>query len=229
MTQIKAVLFDLDGTLIDSIDNIVACWQYVMSTLLSTEITREEILPKVGLTLIDAFEEVAPGRSDEMFAMYRAHQHLTHDEMIKLIPGTKETLAHLKENGMMLGVVTSKGLPTATRGMNLFDLVPFFDTLVTIEDTTRHKPAPDPLLLACERLHIEPDEAIYVGDALMDILCGKAAGTHTAAVTWGAGSRDALVAASPDYVFNSMPEVISLLHPEVGMKPAHYSGGEPQA
>src|SRR5437868_3439793 len=100
---LKAVLFDLDGTLIDSIDNIVACWQHTMRTLLGREISREEILPMVGRTLFDSFEAVAPGRSEEMFATYRAYQTVTHDTMIKLVPQTKETLDRLKACGLRLG------------------------------------------------------------------------------------------------------------------------------
>lgn len=208
---LKAVLFDLDGTLIDSIDNIIACWQHTTRTLLGKEITREEVLPMVGRTLVDSFEEVAPGRSEEMYAIYRAYQVVTHDEMIKLIPGTRETLEQLKSSGLALGVVTSKGIPAATAGLNLFNLTPFFDVLVTFEDTTLHKPHPDPLLAACERLAIEPAQAIYVGDAVVDILCGKAAGTRTAGVTWGAGAREDIVRAEPDYVFERMVDLSVLV------------------
>lgn len=204
---LKAVLFDLDGTLIDSIDNIFACWQHTMRTLLGREITREEVLPMVGRTLFDSFEEVAPGRSAEMFAIYRAHQSITHDAMITLIPGTREALERLKASGLTLGVVTSKGIPAATSGLSLFNLAPFFDVLVTIESTVRHKPQPDPLLAACEQLAIAPSQAIYVGDAVVDILCGKAAGTQTAGVTWGAGALEDITRAQPDYIFNNMSEL----------------------
>ncbi len=206
----KAVLFDLDGTLIDSIDNIVACWQHTMRTLLGREITRDEVLPMVGRTLFDSFEAVAPGRSEGMFAIYRAYQVVTHDDMVTLVPGTKEVLEQLKATGLLLGVVTSKGIPAATTGLNLFDLSPFFDVLVTFEDTILHKPHPDPVLVACERLGLASAQAIYIGDAVVDILCGKAAGMRTAGVTWGAGAREDIVAAGPDYVFERMEELLIL-------------------
>ena len=79
--------------------------------------------------------------------------------------------------------------------------------LVTYDDTTRHKPYPDPLLAGCDRLGIEPGQVLYVGDALVDIQAGKAAGTRTAGVTWGAGSLEDLVGAQPDYLFNAMDEL----------------------
>src|SRR4051794_18904743 len=185
---LKAVLFDLDGTLIASIDHIVDCWQHTIRTCMGREITREEVLPTLGRTLFDAFEEIAPGRSQELYAVYRAYQQTTHDTTVTLVPGTKETLTQLKAAGMLLGVATSKGIPAATRGLDLFGLSPFFDTLVTIEDSEQHKPHPDPLLVASRRLGVPPSEMIYVGDALVDIKAGKAAGMRTAWVTWGSGT-----------------------------------------
>ncbi|MEO8288871.1 MAG: HAD-IA family hydrolase [Chloroflexota bacterium] len=210
-SPLRAVLFDLDGTLIQSVEHIVDCWQYTVRTCLGREITREEVLPTLGRTLYDAFEEIAPGRSAELLSTYHGYQHTSHDQKITLIPGTKETLTRLKEAGLRLGVATSKGIPAATRGINLFDLAPFFDTLVTIEDTARHKPHPDPLLVASERLGVPPPEMIYVGDALVDIKAGKAAGMKTAWVTWGAGTAAEIDGMEPDYIFASMEDILVLL------------------
>jgi pyrophosphatase PpaX len=215
MHNLEAILFDLDGTLIDSVDHIVDCWQYMARTCLAREMTREEILPTLGRTLIDAFEEIAPGRSDELLTAYRARQVQTHDTTIHLVPGTVEMLQALQASGLALGVATSKGLPAATRGLNLFGLAPFFNVLVTMEDSTVHKPNPEPLLVASERFQIEPTHILYVGDAMVDIQAGKAAGMRTAAVTWGAGNRQALIEAQPDFVFDRTEEVVSALLYEV--------------
>ena len=211
MQPLKAVLFDLDGTLIDSIDHIIACWQETVRTCLGREITREEVLPTLGRALLECFEELAPGRGEELREVYRAHQKTTHDTMVTLFPGTRETLDKLRDAGLTLGLVTSKGLPVTMEGLNLFDLVPYFSTLVTYEDTTRHKPNPDPLLVGMERLDVQPADVVYVGDAVVDIQAGKAAGTHTIGVTWGAGDRDSLIASMPDYLCDSMEEVAALL------------------
>src|SRR3954470_15602718 len=147
-SPIKAVVFDLDGTLIQSVDHIVDCWQYTVRTCLGREITREEVLPTLGRMLVDALEETAPGRGQEMYEVYKAYEHNHHDTRVTLVPGTKETLEQLKSAGLLVGVATSKGIEVATRGLNLFDLVPYLDTLVTREDSERHKPYPDPLLVA---------------------------------------------------------------------------------
>jgi pyrophosphatase PpaX len=207
--ELKAILFDLDGTLINSVDHIVDCWQHTVRTCLGREMTRDEILPTLGRTLYDAFEEIAPGRSEELYQVYRAHQRETHDTMVTLVAGTNETLSALKQTGLLLGVVTAKRLQTAMEGLNLFDLAPYFDTVVTLEDSSKHKPSPDPLLVAAQRLSIRPEEAIYVGDARVDIEAGHAAGMKTAWVTWGAGTLGNLNGIEPDYTFDSMAEVAS--------------------
>jgi pyrophosphatase PpaX len=210
----KAVLFDLDGTLIDSIDHIVDCWQHVGRSCLGRELTREEILLTLGRTLMDAFEEVAPGRVEELLHAYRARQRETHDHTVKLMPGVRDTLTRLKRAGLLLGVVTAKGLPVATEGLNLFNLQPFFNVLITHEKTARHKPHPDPILAACRELAISPIDAVYVGDAVVDVQAGKAAGVAAMiAVTWGSGNRADLVAAGPDYMIDTLDALIALSSP----------------
>ncbi|MFL5733155.1 MAG: HAD-IA family hydrolase [Chloroflexia bacterium] len=208
---LRAVLFDLDGTLINSIEHIIACWQHTVRTSLGREITREEILPTLGRALLECFEEIAPGRSQEMRAVYRDYQVQTHDTTVTLVKGTRGALDRLKAAGMRLGVVTSKGITVATEGLDLFNLVPYFDTLVTYEDTTQHKPHPDPILVGCERLGVSPHQALYVGDAVVDIQAGKAAGTLTAGVTWGASSPDTVAVAHPDFIFTTMDDLSAAL------------------
>jgi pyrophosphatase PpaX len=205
-----AVLFDLDGTLIHSIEHIIACWQHTVRTSLGREISREEVLPTLGRALLECFEEIAPGRSLEMREVYRAYQKSTHDSDVTLVAGTHGALQRLRSSGFRLGVVTSKGIVVATEGLKLFDLTPYFDVLVTYEDTERHKPHPDPLFVASERLGIEPANLVYVGDAVFDILAGKAAGTGTVGVTWGAGKREELEDAGADHIIESMETLPAL-------------------
>lgn len=204
------MLFDLDGTLINSVDHIVDCWQHTVRTCLGRVISRDEVLPTLGRTLFDCFEEIAPGRSDELYAAYRSRQEVTHDTDITLVHGARETLESLRAAGLPLGVVTAKGVPAATRGLNLFDLAPYFSAVITHEQTTHHKPHPDPVLAGCARLGVRPSDVLYVGDALVDVEAGKAAGTLTVAVTWGAGSLKGLIASGPDYIFDSMSDLLSL-------------------
>ena len=207
----EAVLFDLDGTLIHSVEHIVACWQHTVRTSLGREMTREEILPTLGRALLECFEEIAPGRSVEMREVYRAYQKATHDVDVTLVAGTHEALQRLRSAGYALGVVTSKGIAAATDGLNLFNLAGYFSTLVTYEDTERHKPQPDPLFLASERLGIEPARIVYVGDAVFDIQAGKAAGMRTIGVTWGAGKMEELMEAGAYWVIEGMDSLLNVL------------------
>lgn len=207
---IHAILFDLDGTLINSIDHIVDCWQHTMRTGLGREISREEVLPTIGRSLQACFEEIAPGRSAELYAIYTAYERDRHDSNVQLIMGTREVLDALREEGYRLGVVTSKILHVAMSGLQLFGLASYFEVIITQADTERHKPYPDPLLLACERLGAPPAEAAYVGDAWTDVEAGKAAGLLTVGVTWGAAG-EAIREAQPDYILASMSDLPGLL------------------
>jgi pyrophosphatase PpaX len=210
-SSLQAVLFDLDGTLIDSIDHIVDCWQYTVRTVLGYEIAREQVLPTIGRHLLTCFEEIAPGRSGELYNVYRDYEYDAHDRRIKLVPGTREALDGLKALGVRLGLVTSKGLEIANRGLALFDLGDYFDTLVTREDTERHKPHPDPLLVGAQRLGVVPERTVYVGDSSVDVLAGKAAGMVTAWVAWGADKPGSVDGVQPDYVITAMDEVVTLV------------------
>src|SRR5687767_5281430 len=116
----KAILFDLDGTLIDTIDLIVACWQHATETHLGYRIEREKVLPTVGLGLLGALEELAPGHGQELYETYQEHNQLWHDRMAQLMPGTREMLAELKSAGIGLGVVTAKRHRSLAMGLRLF-------------------------------------------------------------------------------------------------------------
>lgn len=207
---ISTILFDLDGTLINSIDHIVDCWQHTVRTGLGREISREEVLPTIGRSLQACFEEMSPGRSDELYSIYTTYERDRHDANVQLIMGTREVLDTLLAQDYKLGVVTSKVLHVAMSGLELFQLDPYFQVIITQADTERHKPYPDPLLVACERLGVLPAGAVYVGDAWTDIEAGKAAGLLTVGVTWGAAG-EAIREAEPDYILATMTELPGLL------------------
>src|SRR4051794_10492122 len=118
----KAILFDFDGTLIDTVDLIVACWQHATEAHLGYRIEREKVLPTIGLKLLAALDEIAPGRGEALFATYQEYNSEWHDRMASLVPGTTEMLAELKARGIRLGVVTAKRHETLAMGLRLFDL-----------------------------------------------------------------------------------------------------------
>jgi pyrophosphatase PpaX len=208
----RAILFDLDGTLIDTMDLIVACWQHATTVHCGAPVPRERVLPTIGLPLVPALEEYAPGRGDALYATYSEHNQVWHDRLARLVPGTVEMLTALQQAGIPLGLVTSKRHVTLQMGLDLHGLTPYFDAIIGFEDSERHKPLPDPALLAAERLGVAPDPATvaYVGDAASDMACALAAGVRPVGVPWGAAPIADLRAAGADPVLTSWDDLIAL-------------------
>jgi pyrophosphatase PpaX len=152
-----------------------------------------------------------PTRVDELVAVYRAHNEELHDTLVPCA-GMDGVLAQLKREGRILGIVTAKRRATVELA---FEHVPFghlFDVVVGGDETLRHKPEPEPVLLALERLGAPPEEAAYVGDSPFDVAAGKAAGVYTVAVTWGGiHGRESLEAEHPDAVVDTAEELLAVL------------------
>ncbi|MGI8587787.1 MAG: HAD-IA family hydrolase [Chloroflexia bacterium] len=210
--MLDTILFDLDGTLIDTMDLIVACWQHATGLHCGAAISREDVLPTIGLPLLAALEAYAPGNGDALYAAYQQHNAVWHDKMALLVPGTVEMLARLRGAGVRTGLVTSKRHESLRRGLDLYALAPYLDAVIGFEDSARHKPNPDPILAALERLGRSPDRAsvAYIGDAVSDIECALAAGVRAVGVPWGAATPAALLAAGAEPVLGDWEELIAL-------------------
>ncbi|MGE5590351.1 MAG: pyrophosphatase PpaX [Bacillota bacterium] len=209
--RVKALLLDLDGTVLDTNQLIVKSFQHTLGELLGLTVAAEELYPYFGEPLIHTMARFSPERAEEMVAHYRAFNIAHHDELARVFPGLSEALAQLREGGMRLAIVTSKYSATARRGLDLFGLTPLFETLVTMETTPRHKPDPDPALAALERLDLPPEEAVMVGDSILDVQCGRSAGTGTAVVGWSVFPRAELQASQPDYWLNRPQDLLCFL------------------
>jgi len=151
-----------------------------------------------------------PGEVEAMVATYRAYNAAHHDELVSAFPGVRDSLVALRRAGRRLGVVTSKARPGALRGLAHTGLARFFDVVVAANDAPRPKPAADPVLAALEVLGVAPDLATTVGDALPDLVAGRAAGTRTVGVLWGACDRATLAAAAPDLYLEDPCELAAL-------------------
>jgi pyrophosphatase PpaX len=180
-----AVLFDLDGTLIDSGAIILASFRHATQTVLRREIPDAELAALVGGSNIhDQMRSIDAAQVEELVRVYREHNEPLHDEL-EAFEGIEHVLAQLKREGRRLGIVTAKRRKTVELAFAVLPLERYFDVVVTSDMTERHKPDPEPVLTALERLGVEPAEAAFVGDSPFDVASGKAAGVFTVAVAWG--------------------------------------------
>jgi pyrophosphatase PpaX len=207
------VLFDLDGTLIDSGAMIVASMRHAATTVLGREVPDEELKAAVGGPgLIAQMRALDASRVDELVEAYRLHNEPLHAEL-EPCAGIEDALDELQRQGRRLGIVTAKRRATVRLA---FDVLPWleesFDLVVGAEDTERHKPHPEPLLHALERLGARAEEAAYVGDSPFDMRSAKAAGTAAIAVTWGGiHSAERLEREEPDALVDDAEELLGVL------------------
>ena len=181
----ESVLFDLDGTLIDSGPLILASFRHATRTVLGRTIPDEELLAGVGGHGLDAqMAAFDADRVEELTSVYRKH-NLQQYEKVQLFAGVSEVLERLRADGRSLGVVTVKGRPAVELTFDLLSLADIFDVVITGDDSPRQKPAPDPILAALAKLDASVSTAAYIGDAPFDIQAARSAGVRSVAVTWG--------------------------------------------
>lgn len=211
-TQPIAVLFDLDGTLVDSIELLIASMEYSFEGR-TRRPSVDQWVQLIGTPLDSMLANWAESPDDVLAlrARYREHQLLWHDSMVKLYPGMVDTVRALHAAGHPLGIVTSKMEYGARRALKLADIESCFDVVVGIEQTVKHKPEPEPVWYALEKLGATRERAMFVGDSTHDMHAGRAAGVITVAALWGPYTRAQLESTKPDYWVNSMPEVGSLV------------------
>jgi pyrophosphatase PpaX len=211
MKKIDTVLFDLDGTLINTNELIIASFLHTLDHYFPNEYTREKVIQFIGPSLHDSFSGLLPDRVEEMIDMYRSFNHEKHDELVEEYETVKETVKTLHEKGYKLAIVTTKRSDTARMGLKLTGLEPYFPVLVGIDNVEKVKPDPEPLLRALDQLNSSPERAIMVGDSQYDVLGGKNTGTLTAAVAWTIKGREFLEAYEPDVMLETMSDLLSYL------------------
>jgi pyrophosphatase PpaX len=210
--KFPTVLFDLDGTVVDSGAIILASMRHATREVLGREYTDAELMRTVGGPGLEAqMVAIDPGRAAELVDVYRAHNIPLHDELEACV-GIGDVLARLHAGGRRLGIVTAKRRDTAELAFATVPLGHLFETIVGGDETERHKPDPEPLLLGAERLGADPAETAYVGDSPFDIRAAKAAGMYAVAVTWGRiHDRELLEAEEPDVIVDHAEELLAIL------------------
>lgn len=211
--MVKGILFDNDGTLVDTHDIILASMRHSTRTVLGRVIPDEDLMRKVGQPLAVQMRDFSddPACQQEILRVYREHNHAIHDQAVRAYAGVREGLEELQACGFALGVVTSKMHALAWRGLEITGLAPYLACCIGADDCTRFKPEAEPVLNGLQALGLEPNECLYVGDAPFDIQAGKAAGTLTAAALWGMFPAETLRAESPDFEYRAFADLASEL------------------
>jgi pyrophosphatase PpaX len=210
--RFPVVLFDLDGTVIDSGAIILASMRHAAKEVLGAEIPDEQLMAAVGGPGLEAqMQALSPEKVDQLVDVYRAHNEPLHDELV-CCAGMDDVLVRLKDEGRRLGIVTAKRRQTVELAFARIPIAHLFETVVGGDETARHKPDPEPLLLALDRMGARADEAAYVGDAPFDVKAAKAAGLFAVGVTWGGiHARERLEAEEPDALVDSAEELLGCL------------------
>ncbi|WP_067840248.1 pyrophosphatase PpaX [Amphibacillus sediminis] len=208
---IKTILFDLDGTLIDTNELIIASFDHTLKKHTGRTYSREEILPFIGPPLIESLSAVDQTQAEEMMATYREHNLAHHDHYVKAYPTVVDTIQTLHQQGFKLGIVTTKITDTAKLGLAKTGLEPYFDVVIGLDEVEHAKPHPEPIFKALEALGATPFDALMVGDNYHDIEAGQNAGTQTAGVAWAIKGRETLAALKPTYMLEQMKDLLTIL------------------
>ena len=220
MKKYKAVLFDFDGTLIDTNEFIINSWREVSKAVFGEmRFDIKYLASYFGTPLESAIEQTIKdygieGHSvEEICGIYRGYQRNHLDQFGVPFKGIPELLKALKDRGIKTGIVTSRTRQTTIDAMKRNGLDEFIDVYIAEEDTNIHKPLPEPCLICCERLGVEPKDALMVGDSRWDVACGNNAGCGSALVKWSfAQKAEGLEGAEkPDYVIEKAEDILELV------------------
>lgn len=214
MAKINTVLFDFDGTVMNTNDVILESWQHTFRTIEGKERPEEEIIRTFGEPLVITMEKFFPQIPvEESTQIYRGYHYDNFGELITIFPGIIELLAVLKEKGYKTAVVTSRMKGTTDQGLDKYALKQYFDEVITCDDCTKHKPDPEPILVALKKLQARPEESIMLGDSMFDILCAKNAGVKSVLVGWALAVTEEEKNGSqgPDYCIENAEDLLKIL------------------
>ncbi|MDX1395215.1 MAG: HAD-IA family hydrolase [Gemmatimonadota bacterium] len=210
------ILFDLDGTLVDSADLILESYRHTMRTHFG-EVPPDQVwLATLGTPLRSAFKQFAdtPEGVQALVDTYIEHNLRVHEELIRPFPGVLDVLEKLLAAGSRLGIVTSKASRGTALSLAACGLDPdWFEVIVTSDEPIPHKPDPAPVRLALERLAVGADVTSFVGDSVWDIRAGRAAGVCTVAALWGPFSEDELIGEVPDVLVDRPADLLDGFDP----------------
>lgn len=210
--MINTVLFDLDGTIIDTNELIISSFLHVMGEWEhSAPWTREEIIPHMGGTLEQQMRTFS-GQEDvsKYVKGYRAYNDIHHEAMVQPFPHVLEVVEALHQAGIVMGVVTTKIRPSTLKVLERFDLLKYMQTIVTVTDVTHPKPHAEPVLKAMNELGADPTKTFMIGDSPVDIQSAQNAGALSVGVAWSLKGEEKLKEYNPDYIVHDMRDLLAL-------------------
>ncbi len=211
MKHLRGILFDNDGTLVDTHSLIMESFEYATQRLLGRTISEEEVAATGGRPLDEQMLIFAQGDQElaaELSHVYREYNHAIHDERIRAFDGVEEGLAKLHEHGFSMGVVTSKMRWLALRGLEACGIERYFGCCIGADSCEQHKPHPAPLIMGARELGLDPETCAYVGDSPFDIQAANAARCVSVAALWGMFDQEDVRRQNPAYAFSSFAEFV---------------------
>ena len=213
--MLKAILFDLDGTLVNTNQLIFNSFQKAFKELLKENtLSNEEIINCIGPTLEQTGEKYYPQDPNAFVEYYRHYYQMNHDDMIEIFPGIIEMLENLKQLQLKLVIVTSKKRDMTIKALKYLNIYDYFDLIVSSDDVRCPKPHPEPIETVMNYYGLTRDECLMVGDNSHDIECAHAAGVKSVAVGWAMRGADYLKKYHPTYIINEANDLLTVIKKE---------------
>lgn len=211
--MLPALLFDLDGTLVDSIELILRSARHAFVGFEGRAPSDDEWRAGIGRPLLDAFRDFAPDEAEvqRLIGRYREYQMEHHDRLLRPYDGVVQVIQRFADAGHPMALVTSKSDWLAERALRHVGLDKAIPVVVGCDSCTRHKPHPEPVERAIALLRSTPADAIFVGDSPHDVEAGRAAGVYTVGVTWGAFTREEMERSGADQVIHRIEDLPPLV------------------
>ncbi len=207
--MIKAVIFDIDGTILDTSELILQSFEHTLETHKIPAVERAELKKKIGPPLFEIYADLAPHLNPaELMETHRSFQ-VDNIHLSRPFLDTFTTLGKLKKRGIKLAAVTNRTNRSSLKTLQLARIDDFFEIVISPEDVKNEKPDPEGIQLALEHMKVQTSEALMVGDTSADVGAGKAAGVKTVGITHGIRG-DSVKEYHPDFLIHSLPELLEL-------------------
>ncbi|WP_019414299.1 pyrophosphatase PpaX [Paenisporosarcina sp. TG20] len=208
---ITTLLFDFDGTLLDTNELIIQTFLNVLGKAYPLRYTRDDVLPFIGPSLKQTFDAIDETLTEELIEEYRVWNVDMHDQLVVEYDGVVETLRLLKERGIKMAIVSTKTKNVILKGLKFMQIEDIFEVVIGLDDVVNPKPHPEPILLALKRLNATQEEALMIGDNSHDIEGGQNAFVRTAGVAWTVKGEAYLATFKPTYMLQHISELLEIV------------------